>query len=129
MIIEKLLTKLIDRLDTKQLANIFKSYMEDKNINKFDGRRKDNNSTYLIYGEDERWDRVFCIHYDKEELEDLKIVLRKNAGCYLIISNGSRVVFESNFNGSRTNTYFDRLLFVKVYINYKPLFDELFKLI
>lgn len=126
---EEKLIKLVKVLETRQLANIFKSYMEEKDINKFDGRKKDNRNTYFIYGKDEYWDRVFCIYYKDKEQSDIEIILRKRSGLYLIIKHGARIVFESNFNGSRINTYFDKLLFNKIYTDHMELFEELFKVV
>jgi len=123
------LIKLIDKLETRQLANIFKAYMEENNIRKFDNRKKENSNTYFVHGKDEAWDRVYCIYYNDKDINDIEIVFRKRAGLYLIIKRGARVIFDHSFNGTRFNTYYDEILFNKLYEEYKDFFEELFKLI
>lgn len=123
------LVKLINVLETKQLANIFKIYMKERNIKKFDGRKKENSNTYFVYGKDEGWDRVYCIYYNDKDINDIDIVFRKRAGLYLIIKRGARIIFEHSFNGTVFNTYYDELLFNQINKEHKALFDELFKLI
>lgn len=120
---------LIDKLETRQLANIFKYYMEENNIRKFDNRRKDNSNTYFTYGKDEGWDRVYCIYCNDKDVNDIEIVFRKRAGLYLTIKRGSRAILDHYFNGVRFNTYYDEILFNKLYEDYKGFFDELFKLL
>lgn len=126
--VEKL-NKVLETLDTRQFANIFRNYMEQQNIKKYDGRKKDNSNTYFIEGKEDHWDRVFCVYTNDKGINEIGIVFRKRAGLYLIIKYGSRVIFETIFNGSRRNNYFDKLLFNEMYKNHKVLFDELFKLI
>ena len=123
------LIKLIDKLETRQLANIFKAHMEENNIRKFDDRKKENSNTYFVYGKDEGWDRVYCIYYNDKDINDIEIVFRKRAGLYLIIKRGARVIFDHSFNGTSFNTYYDEILFNKLYEEYKDFFEELFKVI
>lgn len=123
------LKKLLDVLETKQLAKIFRKYVKEQNIKKFDGRKKDNNNTYFVEGNDEGWDRVICMVTDYKDFTGIEIVLRKRAGRYLIVRYGARTVFEADFDGRNRKSYFDKLLFNEIYKNHKALFDELFRLI
>ena len=123
------LIKLISVLETKQLAAIFKTCMEEKSIRKFDGRKKENDNTYFTYGKDEGWDRVYCIYYNDKDFNELDIVFRKRAGLYLIIKHGTKIVFEHSFSGTAFYTYFDEILFKKVYEKHKIFFDRLFLLV
>lgn len=54
------LINVLKKCETKQLANIFKNYMESKGVKKLDRRRKDNSVSYLIDGENTSWNRVEC---------------------------------------------------------------------
>lgn len=121
--------KLINVLETKQLANIFKTYMKERNIRKFDGRKKENNNTYFVYGKDEAWDRVYCIYYNDKNFNDIDIVFRKRAGLYLILKRGQKIIFEHSFNGTTFNTYYDEVLFNQMNEEHNTFFNELFNLI
>lgn len=123
------LIKLIDVLETKQLATIFTTYMKEKNIKKFDGRRKENSNTYFVYGKDEGWDRVYCIYYNNIDVNDIDIVFRKRAGRYLVIKRGLETVFEHSYGQTVFNIHYNEFLFNKMYEENKSLFNELFKLL
>lgn len=126
---EDKLTKLLNILETKSLAKIFKKYMEDNNIKKLDGRKRDNSNTYLIFSKDECWDRVFCNYFPRNNTRDVEIILRKEAGLYLIIKTDSKIAFERSFNGEMFNTFYNEELFLKLYEDHKDFFETLFNLI
>ncbi|MEX0081627.1 zinc ribbon domain-containing protein [Clostridium butyricum] len=131
---EKLI-KLLDALETKSLAYIFKGVMESQGVRKYDGRRKDNTNTYYAEGKCDNWNRVFCIYYkdstDPGE-EDLEITLRKRSGYYLIIERKNKRAVEVTWslkeNGVVISTY-DEKLFGEILKDNKGLFDSLFKLV
>lgn len=132
---EKKFIKLLDALETKSLAYIFKGIMENKKIRKYDGRRKDNTNTYYADGRCDNWNRVFCIYYkDSTEPgeEDLEITLRKRAGYYLIVERKNKraveVTWSLKANGIVISTYDEELL-NEILKDHKELFESLFKLV
>jgi hypothetical protein len=123
--IEKL-TALWKICSTKQLAKAFEEYMKSLNIKKWRSNRKDNSNTYLIDGESTHWNRVQCYYYKDTQsfgAEDLKVVLRKEAGNYLIIAKKGNRAFEIDHRGIR---HYDEILLNEIIEEHKPLFDLLF---
>ena len=77
------LTKLWKTCETKQLAKIFKKYMDGLEVQKWDSRRKDNRNAYYAEGKSDNWNRVTCYQYKESGIyanENLSIVLRKTSG-------------------------------------------------
>lgn len=123
---KKELMNLWDTCKTKQLAKIFKEYMESNNISKFDRRKKDNSNTYLISGSCTNWNRVDCYFYkDSADYgkENLEISLRKKSGNYMIISRNGIRAFECDYTGIIT---YNTKLLENILKDHKPLFDKLF---
>jgi len=119
------LFKILDVYDTKQLAEVFKRYMESIEINKLDRRRKDNSNTYNIHGDCTNWNRVECYyHKDSRDygMEDLDITLRKRAGYYFIIGRKGQRAFERSYNYI---VHYDEKLLNEIIKDHKSLFDEL----
>lgn len=132
---EKKFIELLDALETKSLAYIFKGIMESQKIRKYDGRRRDNTNTYYADGRCDNWNRVFCIYYkDSTEPgeEDLEITLRKRAGYYLIVERKNKraveVTWSIKANGIVVSTYDEELL-NEILKDHKKLFETLFKLV
>ncbi|MBN1050291.1 MULTISPECIES: zinc ribbon domain-containing protein [Clostridium] len=132
---EDKLIKLIDILETKSLAYIFKGCMESQGIRKYDGRKKDNNNSYYADGKCDNWNRVFCIYYKDSTTpgeEDLEITLRKRAGYYLIIERKSKRAVEvewSSKEGKVILSKYDENLFNEIIKDHKNLFNVMFNLI
>jgi hypothetical protein len=123
------LFKILDVCETKQLAEIFKNYMESIGVRKFDGRRKDNSNTYCAHGDCTSWNRVECYYYkDKPEYGKsvLDITLRKRAGYYFLIGKDSQIAFERSYNYI---AHYDEALLNEILQEHKPLFDALLKLV
>ena len=123
------LIKLWKTCDTRQLAKIFEKYMKSIGVKKYDGRRKDNNDTYLVDGVSTSWNRVQCYYHKgptKFGNENLLIVLRKRAGDYFIIERKSKRAFEVDYHGV---IEYDEKLLNEIISDHKPLFDTLFKLV
>lgn len=122
------LTDLWKTSETKQLANIFKRYMEDMGIKKWDRRRIDNQNTYLIDGNSTGWNRAQCYFYKdctKYAENDLGIILRKRSGSYLIVERKGERAFEVDYSGL---VHYDEKLLKEIIKDHKPLFDALLKL-
>ncbi len=123
------LTKVWQLCETKQLAEMFEKYMKSIGVRKYDGRRKDNNNTYMTDGNCTRWNRVQC-YYHKDSVkyskENLVIVLRKRAGNYFIIERKGIRAFEVDHSG--ISCYEENLL-NEIMKEHKPLFDSLIKLV
>lgn len=119
------LFKILESYETKQLAEIFKNYMESIGVKKLDRRRKDNTNTYSVHGDCTNWNRVEC-YYHKDSLgyteEDLDITLRKEAGYYLIIGRKGQRAFERSYNSI---VHYDEKLLSEIVKDHKPLFDML----
>lgn len=132
---EEKLIKLLDVLETKSLAYIFKSVMERQGIRKYDGRKKDNTNTYYADGKCDNWNRVFCIYYKdstKPGEENLEITLRKRAGYYLIIERKEERTVEVTWSAKQGKVIlltYNEKLFDEILKDHKILFDLLFKLI
>lgn len=129
MEIKDKLYKLLDVLETKQLAEIFKNGMESKCIRKLDRRRKDNSEVYMIYGKTTNWNRVECYYRtDNKEWNnsELAITLRKRAGYYFILEYKGERVFERSWDNL---VYYNEEGVKEVVEKYKKLFDELFGLV
>ncbi|HBJ2623429.1 TPA: zinc ribbon domain-containing protein [Clostridium botulinum] len=127
--------KLLDALETKSLAYIFKGIMESQGVRKYDGRRKDNTNTYYADGRCDNWNRVFCIYYkDSTEPgeEDLEITLRKKSGYYLIVERENKRAIEVTWsiktNGIEVSSY-DKELLNEILKDHKNLFNVMFNLI
>ncbi len=124
--VEKL-TKIWRSCQTFELAMIFEGYMQDIGAKKADGRRKNNNNTYIVDGKSTSWNRVEC-YYNKDSIrygeENLLLVLRKDAGDYLIIQRKNKRAFEVDHNGV---SQFDENLLKEITDEHKPLFDALIK--
>lgn len=120
------LTNLWKTCETKQLAEIFETYMKSIGVRKWDGRRKDNRNTYLADGKSTGWNRFTC-YYHKDSPsygdEDLLIVLRKRAGDYLIIGKRGDRAFEVDYSGIK---HYDENLLNEILQEHKGLFDTLF---
>lgn len=129
MEIKDKLYKLLDILETKQLAKIFKDGMEAKGIRKLDRRRKDNSKVYMIDGDTTNWNRVECYYRtDNKDWNnsDLEITLRKRAGYYLILEYKGERVFERSWNDI---VYYNEEGVNELVGTYKKFFDELFNLV
>lgn len=123
------LTSIWRLCETKQLAEIFEEYMKSIGVKKRDGRRKNNNNTYMIDGKCTRWNRVQCYyHKDSEKYleENLLIVLRKRAGAYFIIERKGIRAFEVDHSGIR---HYEEKLLNEIMKEHKPLFDALMRLV
>lgn len=72
--------------------------------------------TYPFYYKD-------CVNYADE---DLSIVLRKEAGNYLIIQRKGKRAFEIDYSGLK---HYDEKLLNEIMNDHKPLFDKLLGLI
>lgn len=123
------LFNILDICETKQLANIFESYMKNKGIRKLDRRRKYNNNTYSIHGDCTNWNRVECYYYkDSTEYsrENLDITLRKRAGYYLIIGRKGERAFERSYDSI---VHYDERLLGEIVKEHKILFDKLLSLV
>lgn len=110
---------------TKGVAHIFEEYMKVQGVRKLDGRRKDNSNTYLADGKSTRWNRVECYYFKDIERfaeEDLLIVLRKQAGNYLIIARKGIRAFEVDYGGIK---HYDEELLKEIMEDHKVLFDAL----
>lgn len=121
------LINVLKKCETKQLANIFKNYMESKGVKKLDRRRKDNSVSYLIDGENTSWNRVECYYNNGSEEygeEDLLIVLRKRSGYYLIVARKGERAFEYDYE----LRHYDEDLLNEIYSEHKELFDSLFSI-
>jgi hypothetical protein len=119
------LFKVLDFYETKQLAEVFKSYMESIEIKKLDRRRKDNSNAYTIHGDCTNWNRVECYyHKDSRDygMEDLDITLRKRAGYYLIIGRKGERAFERSYDSI---VHYDEQLLNEIIKDHKQLFDKL----
>lgn len=123
------LTKIWRLCETKQLSEIFEEYMKSIGIRKHDGRRKNNNNTYMIDGHCTGWNRVQC-YYHKDSFkyseENLLIVLRKRAGNYFIIERKGIRAFEVDYSGIR---HYEENLLNEIMKEHKPLFDSLMRLV
>ena len=90
-----------NNLETREVANIFKIYMEGLHARKVNQRRKDNSNTYLIDGKDTSWNRTECYYYKENDTEfgheDLRFVLRKRHGRYLIVARNGVRAFEISY--------------------------------
>lgn len=90
-----------NNLETKEVANIFKIYMEGLHARTVHSRRKDNSNTYLIDGKSTSWNRVECYYYKKNDTEfgheDLRFILRKRQGRYLIVERNGVRAFEISY--------------------------------
>lgn len=119
------LTEVWKTCETKQLAKIFKEYMEGIGAEKWDSRRKDNLNTFFIDGKSTGWNRATCYFY-KESANyanhNLEIVLRKRAGNYLIVGRKGERAFEVDYSGIR---HYDETLLNEIMEEHKPLFDKL----
>ncbi|KOF57837.1 MULTISPECIES: hypothetical protein [Clostridium] len=125
---EKLI-KLWKTCETKQLAKIFEEYMKSIDIKKYDGRRKNNDNTYIIDGKSTNWNRVQCFYHKGSTSfghENLLFVLRKESGNYFIIERESVRAFECDHNG--VIEYNEKLL-DEIIKEHKPLFDTLLSMI
>lgn len=123
------LTKVWQLCETKQLAAVFEEYMKSIGVRKYDGRRKDNNNTYMIDGRSTNWNRVQCYYYkDSTKYEDrnLLIVLRIRAGNYFIVERKCERAFEVDYRGIR---HYDQTLLNEIIKEHKLLFDNLLKVI
>ena len=121
------LINVLKKCETKQLANIFKKYMESKAIRKIDRRRKDNSISYLVAVEETSWNRVECYYNNGSEKyseEDLLIVLRKRSGYYLIVERNGVRAFEYDYELK----HYDEALLNEIYSDHKELFDSLFSM-
>ena len=113
------LINVLKKCETKQLANIFKNYMESKGVKKLDRR--------LIDGENTSWNRVECYYNNGSEEygeEDLLIVLRKRSGYYLIVARKGERAFEYDYE----LRHYDEDLLNEIYSEHKELFDSLFSI-
>lgn len=122
------LTKLWKACETKQLARIFKEYMEEKGLKKWDGRKKDNSNAYYVDGKDTNWNRVTCYCYKDTANyanHNLEIVLRKRAGSYLIVGKQGMRAFEVDYSGV---LHYDEKLLNEIIQEHKLLFDTLLAL-
>ena len=76
-------------LETKEVANIFKIYMEGLHARKYNERRKDNSN------------RVECYYHKENDTEvgheDLRFILRKRQGKYLIVERNGKRAFEISY--------------------------------
>lgn len=120
---------LLDQIETKQLALIFKNAMESSGIKKMDRRKKDNRNTYYYNGDCTAWNRVECMTFkDSSEYgnEDLEITLRKRSGYYLLIERKGNTAIEVSWCTNSIETVnFDKNLLIKVLRDYSMLFDLL----
>ena len=123
-LIEKL-TSLWKTRETKQLAKIFKDYMESIGAKKWNSKRKDNLNTYLIDGKSTDWNRATCYYYKEcanYADENISMVLRKRGGSYLIIAKRGIRAFEVDYH--RVLHYEEELL-KDIIEEHKPLFASL----
>ena len=124
---EKLI-ELWKRCKTKQLAKIFKDYMQKLGATKWDYRKKVSINTFYAESTCGNWNRTNCM-YLKDSTKfyehDLEIVLRKEAGNYLIISRKNERAFEVDCSGIRR---YDKELLEEIIADHKPLFDKLFEI-
>jgi hypothetical protein len=123
------LTEVWKMCETKQLANVFEQYMKSIGVRKYVGRRKDNSNTYMIDAKSTNWNRVQCYYFKdsiKYEDREFLIVLRKEAGNYLIVEKKSKRAFEVDYSGIK---HYNEKLLTEIIEEYKPLFDSLFKLV
>ena len=106
--IEEILERFYKTQDTRDLANLFESYMKEIGARKLDRRRKDTSNTYTIDGDSTGWNRVECYYYRnsgdwrKYGKFEFCITLRKRSGNYLLINVGNenceiKRVFEISF--------------------------------
>ena len=119
------LTELWKTCETKQLAKIFKEYMEGMGLKKWDGRKKDNLDTYYVDGKDTNWNRVTCYCYRDTASyanHNLEIVLRKRGGSYLIVGKQGVRAFEVDYRGV---LHYEIKLLEEILEEHRPLFDEL----
>lgn len=126
--LEEELTKLWKTCETKQLANIFKKYMESMGVKKWDSRRKDNLNTYFIDGKSTGWNRATCYYYKdcvNYADENLLIVLRKRSGSYLIVGKQGKRAFEVDYHGV---LHYDEDLLKEILEEHKSLLDALLAL-
>jgi len=127
-LIEKL-TNLWKICETKQLASIFKKYMESLGVQKWDARKKDNRNSYYASGKDTNWNRATCCYYkDCENFanENISITLRKRAGSYLIVAKQGTRAFEVDHNGV---LHYEEDLLKEITKEHKSLFDVLLAMV
>lgn len=93
--IEEILEKYYRTKDTKDLAYLFKGYMDEIGAKKLDRRRKDTSNTYMIDGDSTNWNRVECYYYRNSGdylrygMFEFCITFRKRGGSYLLIKTGA----------------------------------------
>lgn len=119
------LTNLWKTCETKQLAKIFKKYMDGLGVQKWDSGKKDNRNSYYAEGKSTDWNRVTCVYYkdcQNYANENLSIVLRKRAGSYLIVAKHGTRVFEIDHSGI---LHYDENLLKEIIEEHKSLFDIL----
>ena len=82
--------------ETKDLAQLFESYMKSIGAKRLDPKRADNANTYQIDGKSTNWNRVECTYY-RENGDHLKygrsefcITFRKRSGRYLLLETGNQ---------------------------------------
>lgn len=98
---KNVLIKVLKQCETKELANIFESYIKSIGVKKLDRRRKNNSNTYSIYGDCTNWNRVECYYYKNSTeygQQNLDITLRKRAGYYLIVAKNGIRAFECSWD-------------------------------
>lgn len=121
------LFEILEVCETKELAQIFKNYMESIGVKKLDKRKKDRTNTYSIHGDCTNWNRVSCYHHKETteySEENLDITLRKRAGYYFIIGKKGKRAFERSYGSL---VHYDEELFNEIIEEHKPLFDELIR--
>lgn len=120
-------TELWKRCKTKQLAKVFKEYMLNLGVVKWDYRKKVSPNTFYAESTCGNWNRATCT-YLKDSTKffehDLEIVLRKEAGNYLIISRRGKRAFEVDHGGIK---HYEAKLLDEIMSDHKPLFDKLFE--
>lgn len=123
------LFEVLDVCETKQLAEIFKNYMEKIGVRKLDRRRKDKTNTYSVHGDCTNWNRVECYYHKESQAfseEDLDITLRKRAGYYLIIGRKGKRAFERSYDSI---VHYDEKLLNEIVREHKSLFDKLINIV
>lgn len=122
------LIKVWKTFKTKQLAKIFADYMKNIGVKPYNFKMGSACNTYLTDGRSTSWNRVQC-YYNKESSrfggENLLLVLRKEAGNYLIVERKGIRAFEVDYSGVK---HYDEKLLNEIIEDHKPLFDTLFSL-
>lgn len=119
----------LDSKSVTYLAENFGKWGDRYGYRSYNGRRKDNRNTYSVAGKCYEWHKVECELYGEDQNHPkLMIIMRKEAGLYLIITYEDRHIIEMDYNGKDGEFRVlrdDEDAMWQAYAEYRTLFDML----